>query len=152
MLRSWMCAQHHFLGILATGGQLLVLLHCSKVEIDGRRYGNRITFFSLVPRSQLHKKYKELHKKWVQPLRLFVLLRRHLQEMNWAWKLAKLFQTSRFSSAPHPQKRSNDLRSLCCRHCQYWHTCQFVAYVAKYVAKYIRKLSKIGKNRKCLYL
>ena len=52
MLRSWMCAQHHFLGILATGGQLLVLLHCSKVEIDGRRYGNRITFFSLVPRSQ----------------------------------------------------------------------------------------------------
>ena len=43
-----MCAQHHLLGV-PTEGQLLMLLHCAKVGLDGRRYDNRNTFFSLVP-------------------------------------------------------------------------------------------------------
>lgn len=35
-----------------SGGQLLVFLHSSRVVLVGRRYENRSTFFSLVPRSK----------------------------------------------------------------------------------------------------
>ena len=41
-----MCAQHQLLRVSA-GGQLLVLLHCTKVGLNGRCYENRSTFFSL---------------------------------------------------------------------------------------------------------
>ena len=41
-----MCVQHDLLWV-PTESQLLVLLHCAKVEIDGRRYDNWNTFSSL---------------------------------------------------------------------------------------------------------
>ena len=40
-----MCAQHHLLELPA-GGR--VFLNCANKGIDGRRYENRSTFFSLV--------------------------------------------------------------------------------------------------------
>ena len=43
-----MCMQRQLLGI-PVGGQLLMLLHCYKVGLNGRHYENRSTFFSLVP-------------------------------------------------------------------------------------------------------
>ena len=50
-----MFVQHQLLGLLA-GGQLLVLSHFVKVGLDGRRYDNLSTFFSLLPRSKEKKK------------------------------------------------------------------------------------------------
>ena len=44
MVRSWMCVQHDLLGV-SIGGQLLVLLNCAKVELEGRRYDNWSIFF-----------------------------------------------------------------------------------------------------------
>ena len=54
-----MFVQHQLLGLLA-GGQLLVLSHFVKVGLDGRRYDNLSTFFSLLPRSKEKKKFKML--------------------------------------------------------------------------------------------
>lgn len=44
MVRSWMRVQHDLLGV-SFGGQLLVLLDCAKVELEGRRYDNWSIFF-----------------------------------------------------------------------------------------------------------
>ena len=44
MVRSWMRVQYDLLGV-SFGGQLLVLLDCAKVELEGRRYDNWSIFF-----------------------------------------------------------------------------------------------------------
>ena len=59
MVRSWMCVQHRLLGVPA-GGQLFVLLHCTKVGLGSRDYDNRSTFFFLVPRGKEKKIYSEM--------------------------------------------------------------------------------------------
>ena len=43
MVDSWMCVQHHLFWGHA-GGQILVLVHCVKLGIDGRCYENRRIF------------------------------------------------------------------------------------------------------------
>ena len=55
---SVICLQHHSLG-LPFGGQLLVLLRCTKVGLSGRPYENRSAFLSLM----LGGKEKKLFSK-----------------------------------------------------------------------------------------
>ena len=50
MMGSWMCAQHHLLGVTCWNVKFwLVLLHSTKVKFYGRRYDNRGKFSSMVP-------------------------------------------------------------------------------------------------------
>ena len=46
---SWKCVQQQQLLGVPAGRQLLVLLQCAKVGLDGMHYESRSTFFSLVP-------------------------------------------------------------------------------------------------------
>ena len=48
IIRSWMCAQHQS-SVVPTGDQILVLLHCAKVALDGICYENCSTFYYIVP-------------------------------------------------------------------------------------------------------
>ena len=49
MVGSWMCAQHYLLEGTLQDGQLLVLLDCTKVELNGRCYDNWNMLSFLVP-------------------------------------------------------------------------------------------------------
>ena len=72
---SWMCVQHQFLRVCARG-HFLVLLHFSKLRLDGRCYKNQNTFYSsLVPEGKEKLYFQNVHiwlfKNWIVIAGLF---------------------------------------------------------------------------------